>query len=88
MCRDRTQPGFSDVSTWLGFEGHVAVVIVDLLTICFEGDCVTCWFCFCEERHYSNRVLRSAEKSFKEIYPPIVHASHCNKWGTDFKVCS
>lgn len=58
------------------------------LTICFEGDDVTCWLCFCEEKQGSKQVLRSAEKSFKEIYPPIVPDSHYNKWGTDFSVCS
>lgn len=62
----------------------MAVVIVDLLTIRFEGDCVTFWLRFCEEKHYSKHILRSAEKCFKEIYPPIVHDCHYNKWGTEF----
>ena len=53
------------------------------LTLCFEGDGVTCWLCFCEEKHDSKQVL-NVEKSFKDIYRPIVHDRHCNKWGTDF----
>lgn len=52
------------------------MITVALLAICFEGDDVICFLCFCEEKHYFRQALRSAEKSFKEIDLPSIRDNH------------